>query len=257
MGMIVIRSPWELERLSVAGRVVAEILQAVKERLVPGVTTQELDELAHRHCLKKKVAPAFKGYHGYPYSLCVSVNEEVVHGFPSSRKLAAGDIVSIDFGVCCEGYYGDAALTEAIGAVPPLAEKLIRVTRESLFLGLDRVKAGNRLGDVSEAIQTHVENQGFSVVRHFVGHGIGKALHEDPQIPNFGVAGRGPVLKPGMVLAIEPMVNAGGSEVEILSDGWTAVTKDRSLSAHFEHTVAVTENGCRILSESGSQNRLF
>ena len=171
--------------------------------------------------------------------------------------MSAGDIVSIDFGVCCEGYYGDAALTVAIGAVPPVAEKLIRVTREALFLGLERVKAGNRLGDVSEAIQTHVENQGFSVVRHFVGHGIGKALHEDPQIPNFGTAGKGPVLKPGMVLAIEPMVNAGGSEVEILSDGWTAVTKDRSLSAHFEHTVAVTENGCRILSESGSQNRLF
>ena len=255
--MIVIRSPWELKRLTVSGRVVAEILQAVKERLVPGVSTQELDELAHRHCLKKKVLPAFKGYHGYPYSLCVSVNEEVVHGFPSGRKLSAGDIVSIDFGVCCEGYYGDAALTVAIGAVSPVAEKLIRVTREALFLGLERVKAGNRLGDVSEAIQTHVENQGFSVVRHFVGHGIGKALHEDPQIPNFGTAGKGPVLKPGMVLAIEPMVNAGGSEVEILSDGWTAVTKDRSLSAHFEHTVAVTENGCRILSESGFQNRLF
>jgi methionyl aminopeptidase len=221
------------------------------------VSTQELDGLAHRHCLKKKVLPAFKGYHGYPYSLCVSVNEGVVHGFPSGRKLAAGDIVSLDFGVCCDGYFGDAALTVAIGAVPPLAEKLIRVTREALFLGLERVKSGNRLGDVSAAIQTHVESQGFSVVRHFVGHGIGKALHEDPQIPNFGVAGRGPVLKPGMVLAIEPMVNAGGFEVEILSDGWTAVTKDRSLSAHFEHTVAVTENGCRILSESGSQNRLF
>jgi methionyl aminopeptidase len=255
--MIVIRSPWELERLTVSGRVVAEILQAVKERLVPGVSTQELDEMAHRHCMKKKVTPAFKGYHGYPYSLCVSVNEAVVHGFPSGRKLEAGDIVSIDFGVCCQGYYGDAALTVAIGEVPPAAEKLIRVTRESLFLGLERVKAGNRLGDVSEAIQAHVENEGFSVVRHFVGHGIGKALHEDPQIPNFGTAGRGPVLKPGMVLAIEPMVNAGGSEVEILSDGWTAVTKDRSLSAHFEHTVAVTENGCRILSESGPHNRLF
>jgi len=257
MGMIVIRSPWELERLTVSGRVVAEILQALKERMAPGVSTQELDELALRHCLKKKVLPAFKGYHGYPYSLCVSVNEEVVHGFPSGRKLAAGDIVSIDFGVCCEGYYGDAALTVAIGTVSPLAEKLMRVTREALFLGLERVKAGNRLGDVSEAIQTHAENQGFSVVRHFVGHGIGKALHEDPQIPNFGIAGKGPVLKPGMVLAIEPMVNAGGAEVEILSDGWTAVTKDRSLSAHFEHTVAVTENGCRILSESGSPNRLF
>jgi methionyl aminopeptidase len=257
MGMIVIRSPWELERLAVSGRVVAEILEVVKERLVPGVTTQELDELAIRHCIKKKVTPAFKGYHGYPYGLCVSVNEEVVHGFPSGRKVASGDIVSIDFGVCCEGYYGDAALTVAVGAVSPGAEKLIRVTREALFLGLERVKAGNRLGDVSEAIQTHVESEGFSVVRHFVGHGIGKALHEDPQIPNFGHAGRGPILKPGMVLAIEPMVNAGGFDVEILSDGWTAVTKDRSLSAHFEHTVAVTENGCRILSESESQNRLF
>ena len=255
--MIVIRSPWELERLTVSGRVVAEILQAVKERLVPGVSTQELDELAHRHCLKKKVLPAFKGYHGYPYSLCVSVNEEVVHGFPSGRKLSDGDIVSIDFGVCCEGYYGDAALTVAIGAVSPVAEKLIRVTREALFMGWSGLRPAIGWGMSRRPFRPTWKTRGFPWSVTLWGTASERPCMKIPQIPNFGTAGKGPVLKPGMVLAIEPMVNAGGSEVEILSDGWTAVTKDRSLSAHFEHTVAVTENGCRILSESGSQNRLF
>jgi methionyl aminopeptidase len=171
--------------------------------------------------------------------------------------LAEGDIVSLDFGVYLDGYFSDAALTASVGTASPQAEKLIRVTREALFAGMAQVKAGHRLGDVSAAVQEQVEGGGFSVVRHFVGHGIGRALHEDPQIPNFGEPGRGPLLKPGMVLAIEPMVNAGGYEVEILSDGWTAVTKDRSLSAHFEHTVAVTENGCRILSQPDSDHPLF
>ncbi|MBI5585710.1 MAG: type I methionyl aminopeptidase [Deltaproteobacteria bacterium] len=255
--MISIKTPAEIEKMVVAGRVVAEILQTVKARVRPGITTRELDQVAYRLCLERKVKPAFKGYHGYPFSLCVSVNEEVVHGFPSERKLAAGDIVSLDFGVLQEGYFSDAALTIPVGPISPQAEKLIRVTREALFAGLAQAQAGHRLGDISAAVQERVETGGFSVVRHFVGHGIGRALHEDPQIPNFGESGRGPLLKPGMVLAVEPMVNAGGYEVEILSDGWTAVTKDRSLSAHFEHTVAVTENGYRILSQPDSETPLF
>ncbi|MCU0579158.1 MAG: type I methionyl aminopeptidase [Desulfobacterota bacterium] len=255
--MISIKTSAEIEKMVVSGRVLAEILQAVQGRVRPGVSTRELDQLAYRLCVDRKVKPAFKGYHGFPYSLCVSVNEEVVHGFPSERRLAEGDIVSLDFGVYRDGYFSDAALTLAVGAVSPQASALIRVTREALFAGLAQVKAGNRLGDVSAAVQERVEAGGYSVVRHFVGHGIGRALHEDPQIPNFGEPGRGPVLKAGMVLAIEPMVNAGGFEVEILSDGWTAVTRDRSLSAHFEHTVAVTENGCRILSQPDSDHPLF
>jgi methionyl aminopeptidase len=255
--MIIVKSPAEIEKMGAAGRLVAQILEEIKKHLKPGVATRELDQLAERLCHKKKARPAFLGYNGYPFSLCVSVNEEVVHGFPSERKLAEGDIVSLDFGVYFQGYYGDAALTQAIGTVSPRAEKLIAVTRESLFRGLEKVRAGNRLGDVSAAVQAYVEGHGFSVVRHYVGHGIGKSLHEDPQIPNFGEAGRGVLLKPGMVLAIEPMVNAGLSDIEVLADGWTAVTRDRSLSAHFEHTVAVTEDGCSILTQSESGSPLF
>ena len=255
--MIFLKSPEEIEKMSASGKLVAEILSEIRSRIKPGVTTQELDLLAARLSLKKKARPAFKGYHGFPFSLCVSVNEEVVHGFPSGRRLLDGDIVSLDFGVCLDGYYGDAALTQAVGQVSPQAERLIQVTRESLFKGLEQVRAGRRLGDISSAVQQHVEGHRFSVVRQFVGHGIGKALHEDPQIPNFGESGRGILLKPGMVLAIEPMVNAGGSEVEIKADGWTAVTKDRSLSAHFEHTVAITENGCRILTQACQGTALF
>jgi len=243
--------------MSASGKLVAEILLEIRKRIKPGVTTQELDLLANRLSLKKKARPAFKGYHGFPYSLCVSVNEEVVHGFPSGRRLVDGDIVSLDFGVYLDGYYGDAALTQSVGQVTPEAEQLIQVTRESLFKGLEQVRAGRRLGDISFAVQQHVERHKFSVVRQFVGHGIGKSLHEDPQVPNFGEAGRGTLLKPGMVLAIEPMVNAGGSEVEIKADGWTAVTKDRSLSAHFEHTIAITENGCRILTQACQGTALF
>ncbi|MBA4394643.1 MAG: type I methionyl aminopeptidase [Desulfobacca sp.] len=255
--MIFIKSPEEIERMSVSGKMVAEILLEIKNRIKPGITTQELDQLASRLTLKKKALPAFKGYNGYPFSLCVSVNEEVVHGFPSSRKLVEGDIVSLDFGVYFDGYYGDAALTQAVGKISPQAERLIQVTRESLFKGLQEVKAGRRLGDISAAVQQYVESHGYSVVRQFVGHGIGKGLHEDPQVPNYGEAGRGLLLKPGMVLAIEPMVNVGGSEVELAADGWTAVTKDRSLSAHFEHTVAITENGCRILTQANQWTTLF
>jgi methionyl aminopeptidase len=255
--MIFLKSPEEIEKMSASGKLVAEILSDIRSRIKPGVTTQELDLLALRLSEKKKARPAFKGYHGFPFSLCVSVNEEVVHGFPSGRKLLDGDIVSLDFGVCLDGYYGDAAFTLAVGRVSPQAERLIQVTRESLFKGLEQVRAGKRLGDISSAVQQHVESHCFSVVRQFVGHGIGKALHEDPQIPNFGESGRGILLKPGMVLAIEPMVNAGGSEVEIKADGWTAVTKDKSLSAHFEHTVAITENGCRILTQDCQGAALF
>ncbi|MEW6186586.1 MAG: type I methionyl aminopeptidase [Thermodesulfobacteriota bacterium] len=255
--MIFLKSPEEIEKMSASGKMVAEILAEIRERIQPGVSTQELDQLASRLCLKKKALPAFKGYHGFPFSLCVSVNEEVVHGFPSGRRLKEGDIVSLDFGVCLDGYYGDAALTQAVGRVSSQAEQLIKTTRDSLFKGLEQARAGNRLGDISFAVQHHVEGRSFSVVRQFVGHGIGKALHEDPQIPNFGEAGRGILLKPGMVLAIEPMVNAGGSEVEIKADGWTAVTKDHSLSAHFEHTIAIMENGCRILTQAGQDTALF
>jgi methionyl aminopeptidase len=255
--MIFLKSPEEIEKMTVSGKLVAEILLEIRNRIKPGVATEELDQLAARLSLKKKARPAFKGYKGYPFNLCVSVNEEVVHGFPSKRKLREGDLVSLDFGIYLDGYYGDAALTQAVGNITPLAERLVRVTRESLFKGLEQVRAGKRLGDISFAVQKHVEDNGFSVVRQFVGHGIGKALHEDPQVPNFGEAGRGILLKPGMVLAIEPMVNAGGSEVEVLADGWTAVTKDRSLSAHFEHTVAVTENGYEILTRGNQQAILF
>jgi methionyl aminopeptidase len=255
--MIIVKSPAEIEKMGAAGRLVALILEEIKGHLKPGVMTRELDQLAERLCRKKKAKPAFQGYNGYPFSLCVSVNEEVVHGFPSERRLSEGDIVSLDFGVHYQGYYGDAALTQAIGTVSPLAERLIQVTRASLFKGLEKVRAGNRLGDVSAAVQHYVESHGFSVVRHFVGHGIGTSLHEDPQVPNFGEPGRGALLKPGMVLAIEPMVNAGQSDIEVLSDGWTAVTRDRSLSAHFEHTVAVTENSCYILTQPAGGRPLF
>lgn len=251
------KSPEEIEKMSVSGKMVAEILLEIRNRIKPGITTQELDLFAHRLTVKKKARPAFKGYNGYPFSLCVSVNEEVVHGFPSKRRLVEGDIVSLDFGVCFNGYYGDAALTQAVGKVSPQAERLMQVTREALFKGLEEVRAGKRLGDISAAVQQHVETNGFSVVRQFVGHGIGKVLHEDPQIPNYGEAGKGILLKPGMVFAIEPMVNVGCSEVELLADGWTAVTKDRSLSAHFEHTIAITENGCRILTQANNWTTLF
>jgi len=192
--------------------------------------------------------PAFKGYRGYPASLCTSINEEIVHGIPSSRVLRSGDIISLDFGVIYNGFYGDAAVTFPVGEISSRAEKLIATAQESLAKGVAKLKEGNRLSDISYAIQSHVESQGFSVIRSFVGHGIGFSLHEEPQIPNFGTPGRGPKLKPGMVLAIEPMIAIGNWEVEILADNWTAVTKDRSLSAHYEHTVALTRSGVEILS---------
>ena len=246
--MITLKSPAELELMRQANRVVGRALAKVSAAAAPGVTTAELDRMAEQECRALGAVPAFKGYRGYPYSLCCSVNQEVVHGFPRSEPLKEGDILSMDFGAVYEGFYGDSALTVAVGEVSREAADLMKVTKASLEAAIDQMKPGNRLGDVSAAIQRVAEGAGYSVVRQFVGHGIGRALHEDPQVPNFGTPGKGVKLRPGMVLAIEPMVNAGGYEVKVLADGWTAVTSDGRLSAHFEHTVAVSENGPEILS---------
>jgi len=246
--MILLKSPQEIARMEVANRIVAEILEEVKERVRPGVETRELDELAEEGCRRRQVEPAFKGYRGYPGSICVSVNEEVVHGIPGPRRLKDGDLVSLDFGVRCDGFYGDMALTLPVGEVSPQARKLLEATRESLDAAIAQVKVGARLTNISHAVQTVVEGHGFAVIREFVGHGIGRSLHEDPQIPNFGPPGRGPVLQAGMTLAIEPMTSCGSWRVKILSDGWTAVTQDGSLAAHFEHTVALTDKGAVVLS---------
>jgi len=234
--------------MEVANRIVAEILEGVKEKVQPGIETRELDELAEELCRKHRVEPAFKGYRGYPRSICVSVNEEVVHGIPGPRRLKAGDLVSLDFGVKHDGYYGDAAITVGVGEVGAKARALMSATEESLYAGIARVKAGKRLSDISHAVQTVVEDAGFGVIREFVGHGIGRSLHEDPQIPNFGPPDRGPTMQVGMTFAIEPMTSMGSWKVRILQDGWTAVTEDGSYAAHFEHSVAVTENGVLILS---------
>jgi methionyl aminopeptidase len=246
--MILLKSPQEIARMEKANRIVAEILEGIKELIRPGVETRELDEAAEESCRRRGVEPAFKGYRGYPRSICVSVNEEVVHGIPGARRLKAGDLVSLDFGVKYDGYYGDAALTVAVGEVDPQARLLLKATEEALYAGIDQFRVGGRLSDISHAVQTVVEKQGFAVIREFVGHGIGRSLHEDPQIPNFGPAGRGPLLQVGMTLAIEPMTSAGSWQVKILSDGWTAVTEDGARAAHFEHTVALTETGALILS---------
>ncbi|MBI4796975.1 MAG: type I methionyl aminopeptidase [Deltaproteobacteria bacterium] len=246
--MILLKSPQEIARMEKANRIVAEILEEVKERVRSGVETRELDGVAEEGCRRRKVEPAFKGYRGYPASVCVSVNEEVVHGIPGPRRLKDGDLVSLDFGVRYDGYYGDAALTLPVGEVSPQARKLLEATRESLDAAIAQVKVGARLTNISHAVQTVVESQGFAVIREFVGHGIGRSLHEDPQIPNFGPPGRGPVLQVGMTMAIEPMTSCGSWRVRILSDGWTAVTQDGSLAAHFEHTVALTDKGVVVLS---------
>jgi len=247
--MIDFKSPAEIEKMRGCNEIVAEVLKAIQDRARPGVTTLELDELSEKISRRHGAKPAFKGYHGFPNALCTSVNNVIVHGIPSEKELNEGDILSVDFGVCADGFYGDAAITIMIGEVSTAARRLIAVTREALEKAIDQIRVGNRVSDISAAIQTYVEARGYSVVRDFVGHGIGRELHEDPQVPNFGTPGTGAPLKPGMVLAIEPMVNEGGYEVEIKKDGWTAVTKDGRLSAHFEHTVAVTENGPLVLSE--------
>jgi methionyl aminopeptidase len=246
--MILLKSRQEIAKMERANRIVAEILEGIKEKIRPGVETRELDEVAEALCRRLGVQPAFKGYRGYPRALCVSINEEVVHGIPGPRKLQEGDLVSLDFGVKYDGYYGDAAVTVAVGEVGPQARALLEATEEALYAGIAQVKAGHRLSDISHTVQTVVEGHGFGVIREFVGHGIGRSLHEDPQIPNFGPPGRGPTLQAGMTLAIEPMTSAGAWQVKVLDDGWTAVTQDGSLAAHFEHTVALTESGVLILS---------
>jgi methionyl aminopeptidase len=248
--MIHLKSPQELAIMRDANRIVAEILAELAALAAPGVTTMELNDLSETLATGHRVRPAFKGYRGFPCALCVSVNEEVVHGIPSrSRVLRQGDVVSLDFGVVYRDFYGDAAITLAVGEVDEAARTLLQTTKEALYQGISRAVAGNHLSDISHAVQSHVERRGYSVVREFTGHGIGRSLHEDPQVPNFGRPGMGVQLKAGMVLAIEPMVNQGESAIEILHDGWTAVTKDRRLSVHFEHTVAITENGPEILSQ--------
>jgi len=231
-----------------AGRIVAETLALLEDRIKPGVTTAELDRLAERECLRQGGKPAFKGYGGFPYALCASPNDRIVHGFPDNSPLQEGDILSVDFGVLYKGYYGDSAMTLAVGELDEETRRLVRATRESLARAIEKSVAGGRLSDISYAVQSWVEPQGFSVVREFVGHGIGRSLHEAPQIPNYGQPGQGPRLKAGMTLAIEPMINAGLPGVKILEDGWTAVTQDGKRSAHFEHTVAITDNGPEILT---------
>lgn len=247
--MVILKSPEEIEKIRASDIIVANILNELRNVIKPGITTIELDRYSEELALKMGGKPAFKGYRGYPFSLCTSVNGEVVHGMPSDRALKAGDIISLDFGIYYKGYYGDSAITLPVGEVSRVSQALISTTEEALHCGIEKMRAGNRLGDISAAIQECVEAAGFSVVRDFVGHGIGRSLHEDPQIPNFGVRGRGIKLKTGMVFAIEPMVNEGTYKVKVLDDGWTVVTADGKLSAHFEHSVAITEDGPVILSK--------
>jgi methionyl aminopeptidase len=246
--VIVCKSAAEIERMRAANALVADVLAELATMVAPGVTTADLDAAAERLVRAGGAEPAFKGYRGYPRTLCASVNEQVVHGIPSARALVEGDIISLDMGVKLNGFYGDSAVTVPVGRVSEVAATLLRVTQESLEKGIEQVRLGGRISDIGHAIQRHVEAHGLSVVREFVGHGIGSALHEEPQIANYGEPGRGPRLAEGMTLAIEPMVNVGRPAVKVLADGWTAVTKDGSLSAHFEHTVAVTKNGPLVLT---------
>jgi len=246
--MIKLKSPLEITKMKVANQIVAEALAEITTFVKPDIETLELDALAEDICRRRKVKPAFKNYRGYPKSICISINDEIVHGIPTHRRLKAGDLVSIDFGVRYDGYFGDAAVTLAVGKVSETAEKLMKATEEALYAGIAKVVAGNRLSDVSHAVQKTAESYGFSVIRDFVGHGIGRSLHEDPQIPNYGPPGQGPLLQPGMTFAIEPMVSSGRWEISVMPDGWTAITKDGSLAAHYEHTVALTEKGVLILS---------
>ncbi len=248
--MIILKSRREIDIMREANQIVAETHALLSENIKPGISTAELDRIADEFIRSKGAVPSFKGYQGFPASVCISINEEVVHGIPADhRHLEDGDIVSIDIGTFYEGFNGDAARTHAVGSISDNASKLLKVTEESLLKGIEKAVIGNRLFDISHAVQEFVEENGFSVVRDYVGHGIGRDMHEDPQIPNFGPAGKGPKLKNGMTLAIEPMVNIGGYEVETMEDDWTVVTKDRSLSAHFEHTIAITKDGVEILSK--------
>ncbi|MFH1974204.1 MAG: type I methionyl aminopeptidase [Pseudomonadota bacterium] len=247
--MVILKSPKEIEKIRVSNQIVANILCRLETEIKPGIDTLYLNDIAEKMASERDATPAFKGYKGYPFSLCTSVNNVIVHGMPSKKILVEGDIISIDFGVLYDGYYGDAAITVPVGIVSGQAMRLAKVTKEALYKGIEKAVPNGRLSNISHAVQSHVEAAGYSVVRMFVGHGIGSSLHEDPQVPNFGKPGMGVLLKPGMTLAIEPMVNEKGYDVDILGDGWTAVTKDGGLSAHFEHTVAISENGPIILSE--------
>lgn len=246
--MIVLKSPKEISRMRTACQIAYEVLTHLGELVQPGITTFDLERIASEDAKRNKAKCAFKGYHGYPSSLCCSPNNQVVHGLPSKLPLTSGDILSLDFGVYIDEFYGDAAITVPVGNVSHVAEMLIDSTRNALLAGIELAVPGNRLGDISAAIQTYVEKKGLSVVRDFVGHGIGRSLHEDPQVPNYGTAGKGLKLKSGMVLAIEPMINQGSHEVKVLDDNWTVITVDGGLSAHFEHTVAITDNGPEILT---------
>ena len=248
--MIVLKSPREIDLMKKANQIVAETHAYLADQIAPGISTADINKLADEFIRSKNAIPSFKDYRGYPASVCVSINEEVVHGIPAENHiLNSGDIVSIDIGTLYEGFNGDAARTVAVGDIDDDVQRLLDVTEKSLMLGIKNALKGNRLTDISHAVQKHVEGNGFSVVRDYVGHGIGRKMHEDPQIPNFGPPGRGPILKTGMTLAIEPMVNMGGYEVKTLSDGWTVVTKDKSFSAHFEHTIAITDGEADILSK--------
>jgi methionyl aminopeptidase len=248
--MIIYKSEAEIELMREAGAILAETLARLQAMARPGITLLELDREADRFIRERGCIPGFVGYQGYRNAICTSVNDQVVHGIPTNRKLREGDLLSLDAGLIYRGFWADAGLTVGVGKLSPEAQRLMDVTRESLDIGILSALAGNRIGDISAAVQQHVEEAGFSVVRQFVGHGIGRDMHEDPQVPNFGIAGRGPLLKAGMVLAIEPMVNAGGPDVALLGDGWTVVTVDHSLSAYFEHSVAITTDGPEILTVS-------
>lgn len=252
--MIELKSPTQIGHMREAGRILADAFRVCRDLVKPGVSTLEIDREVESLIRDHKAKPAFKGYRGFPATICASINEEVVHGIPAARRrLREGDIIGLDLGAIVEGHYADAAVTMPVGEVTDEARRLLDVTRESLDLGIAQCWPGRRLGDVSAAIQQHVEAAGFGVVRAFVGHGIGRALHEDPQVPNFGEAGRGPLLRVGMVLALEPMVTMGHWEVRVLADRWTAVTADGSLAAHFEHTVAVTEHGPEVLTKDAGE----
>ena len=248
--MINIKSNREILLMKEAGRIVALAHKVAKENIKPGISTKKINDLIENIILENNATPSFKNYNGFPASACISINEEVVHGIPTKKRiLKDGDIVSVDIGANYKGYHGDSAWTYACGKISEDAKALLIGTEASLFVGLEQAKANNRLSDISHAIQKHAESFGYGVVREFVGHGLGKKLHEDPQIPNFGIAGRGPKLKPGMTLAIEPMINIGNKEVRVLTDGWTAVTRDKSLSAHFEHSILITKSGYEILTK--------
>jgi len=247
--MIILKTDKEIEQLRMSNQIVAGVLKELKRVIKPGITTRELNHIAEQSIKSQGAIPAFKGYRGFPASLCTSINEQIVHGIPNERRLKEGDIISLDLGANINGFYGDAAITIPVGEIGNKAKELLKVTQEALYKGIEKAVVGNRLSDISQSIQNWVESHGFSIVRDFVGHGIGRSLHEEPQIPNFGIPIPNPRLQEGMVFALEPMVNEGSYEVRILPDGWTAVTSDGKLSAHFEHTIAITSSGPIILSE--------